>query len=53
MNEEELMAVQSKALADWVDACLIAEEYGDETPYPIFLTVDEYIGAAEGRLEYH
>ena len=53
IDEEELMEVQADAISAWVDACILAEEYGDELPYPVFLTVDEYIGAAEGSLDYH
>ena len=53
MNEDDLMEVQAKAISDWIEACSLAEECGDDVPYPIYLSIDEYIDAVEGQLEYH
>ena len=53
MNEYELMTTQAEAIKGWIDACALAAKYGDDLPYPVFLTVDEYIDALEGELEYH
>ena len=52
-DQQFLMEIQADAIADWIDACVLAEASGDEAPYPVFLTVDEYIDAVEGSLEYH
>jgi len=56
MTNEQIKALeklQAELVDDWNQACINAEENGDEYPYPIFLTVDEYIELSRGDMNVH
>ena len=52
-HNDDLIEAQAQAISDWIDACALAELHGDELPYPIFLTVDEYIELSRGDMNVH
>ena len=52
-QEDALDKLQAKLIDDWNEACDKADEWGDDYPYPIFLTVDEYIHIMRGDLNVH